>query len=129
VYALNAKTGKKLWRHDGGDPSPAVANGVVYIGTGYTVDARSARTGALLWRGIDDSASSPAAANGVVYIAGGRNGSIYALNAKTGKKLWSYMTTYGFYSSPAVANGMVYIGSGDPRNPKVYAFGLKKDRK
>jgi eukaryotic-like serine/threonine-protein kinase len=35
VYALNAATGAKLWRHPTGDfvdSSPAVANGVVYVG-------------------------------------------------------------------------------------------------
>ena len=66
--------------------------------------------------------SSPAVANGVVYV-GSLDNNVYALNASTGAKLWSY-TTGGpiYYSSPAVANGMVYVGSLDG---KVYAFGLK----
>jgi len=46
---------------------------------------------------------------------------IYALNARTGAKLWSYKMG-GSESSPAVANGVVYIGSDDSN---VYAFGLK----
>ena len=61
--------------------------------------------------------SSPAVANGVVYIGSRDNSNVYALNAKTGTKLWSYVS-----SSPAVANGVVYLGSYDG---KVYAFGLK----
>ena len=50
---------------------------------------------------------------------------MYALNASTGAKLWSYTTGRRGqpYSSPAVANGVVYVGSNDN---KVYAFGLKK---
>jgi outer membrane protein assembly factor BamB len=43
---------------------------------------------------------------------------VYALNARTGAKLWSYATGGQVYSSPAVANGVVYVGS-DDRN--VYA--------
>ena len=67
--------------------------------------------------------SSPAVANGVVYVGSLTDNKVYALNASTGAKLWSY-TTGGaiYYSSPAVANGVVYVGSLDG---KVYAFGLK----
>ena len=60
-------------------------------------------------------------ANGVVYV-GSDDSNVYALNASTGAKLWSYATGSPVDSSPAVANGMVYVGSDDG---KVYAFGLK----
>ena len=51
-------------------------------------------------------------ANGVVYVGSGdRN--VYALNASTGAKLWSYSTAELVDSSPAVANGVVYVGSYD----------------
>ncbi len=102
-----------------GVSSPAVANGVVYIGSGGNVNALNASTGARLWSyatGID--MSSPAVANGVVYI-GSTDGSVYALNASTGTRLWSYATGNSVHSSPAVANGVVYIGSSDG---SVYAF-------
>jgi serine/threonine-protein kinase len=56
----------------------------------------------------------------VVYI-GSEDHNVYALNASTGAKLWSY--TVGEYvdSSPAVANGVVYVGSWDKN---LYAFSL-----
>ena len=38
---------------------------------------------------------------------------MYALNASTGAKLWSYTTGNSVLCSPAVANGVVYIGSDD----------------
>ena len=41
------------------------------------------------------------------------------LNAKTGAKLWSYVTRKYVFSSPAVANGVVYVGSEDSN---VYAL-------
>jgi outer membrane protein assembly factor BamB len=57
-------------------------------------------------------------ANGVVYV-GSFDSKVYALNASTGAKLWSFTTGNAVYSSPAVANGVVYVGSEDN---KVYAL-------
>jgi len=51
-------------------------------------------------------------ANGVVYF-GSYDGSVYALNATTGTKLWSFTIGHYVYSSPAVANGVVYVGDGN----------------
>ena len=47
------------------------------------------------------------------------DGNLYALNASTGAKLWSYTTGGAVWSSPAVANGVVYVGSCDNN---VYAL-------
>ena len=105
--------------------SPAVANGVVYIGSDYpdnSVYALKASTGAKLWKHTTGSYvdSSPAVANGVVYV-GSNDNNVYALKASTGALLWKYTTGYWVGSSPAVANGVVYVGSYDGN---VYAFGL-----
>ena len=62
--------------------------------------------------------SSPAVVNGVVYF-GSNDFNVYALNASTGAKLWSYDTGARVGSVPAVANGVVYVGSQDS---KVYAL-------
>src|SRR5580700_9924033 len=62
--------------------------------------------------------SSAAVANGVIYV-GSYDGNVYALEAATGNKLWSFLTGGQVFSSPAVANGVVYIGSEDG---KVYAL-------
>ena len=75
VYALNAKTGARLWSYATGssvyNSSPAVANGVVYLGSGFNLYALNAGTGALLWTYTtgDGVQSSPAVANGVVYAS------------------------------------------------------------
>jgi outer membrane protein assembly factor BamB len=47
---------------------------------------------------------------------------VYALNASTGVKLWSYATGNAVGSSPAVAMGVVYVGSADSN---VYALNAK----
>src|SRR5258706_3269165 len=95
--------------------SPAVVNNVVYIGSGDTVYAFNAKTGAKLWSyytgGSVAIESGPAVVNGVVYVTS-EDGNVYALNAKTGAKLWSYATGAGIFSSPAGVNGVGYIGSG-----------------
>jgi outer membrane protein assembly factor BamB len=119
---LNPRTAGSLsvkWSYNTYDAvysSPAVANGVVYIGShnGY-VYALDARTGAKLWEYLTDGhvASSPAVGDGVVFI-GSENGTMYALKARTGKLLWSHGIAFDAFSEPTLADGIVYIGSGDP---------------
>ena len=40
---------------------------------------------------------------------------VHALNALTGKELWTFRTRARVESSPAVAGGRVYVGSSDGR--------------
>lgn len=54
--------------------------------------------------------TSPAVIGGVVY-AGGLDGHLYALDAKTGSELWRFDTGGDVDSSPAVADGVVYVGT------------------
>ncbi|KAK9925116.1 hypothetical protein M0R45_033455 [Rubus argutus] len=79
--------------------------------------AMEARSGNILWSTANaNEATSPAAitvANGVVF--GGstyRQGPIYAMNAKTGKILWSYDTGATVYGGISVSNGCIYLGNG-----------------
>ncbi|HEY6542932.1 MAG TPA: PQQ-binding-like beta-propeller repeat protein [Ktedonobacteraceae bacterium] len=128
LWAVNASNGTVYWQAvapnfqgvDGSPgPSPAVANGSVYVSTdnGYSgsndLFAFDASSGVVRWSASCGCyGSSPAVVNGVVYT-GGLNGSIHAFNATTGSLLWSYATAGQIESSPAVANGVVYIGSDD----------------
>ena len=63
--------------------------------------------------------SSPAVVNGKVYIGEVFSGVVYALDAVSGARVWSYTTGGGVSSSPSVANGVVYVGSDDNN---VYAL-------
>ena len=119
--------------------SPAVAGGVIYVGSGdgnlYAVDLQS---GGLKWKFPTASRipSSPAVDAGVVFFVS-YDGSLYAVDTTTGKKKWSFKTggerryagkhLHGsvpmaetmpdpfdfFLSSPTIVNGTVYFGSGD----------------
>lgn len=140
LVALDTATGAVLWQHalaptvrgprGGFDlTTPAVADGVVYIGIAESGDdsygymyALNAQTGAFLWKYKTGGGvySSAAVANGVVYF-GSDDKNIYALDARTGALLWNYTTGAKVVSSPAVANGMLFIGSEDTY---MYAFHL-----
>jgi outer membrane protein assembly factor BamB len=125
VVALKATDGTKIWNdtYSGGSAylSPAVANGIAYVGSGsnHTVYALDALDGKLLWEYTtnDEVNTSPAVANGIVYV-GSDDYNLYALNAKTGEKIWSYKTG-GKVGSPVVKYGVVYVCSDDH---KVYAI-------
>jgi outer membrane protein assembly factor BamB len=141
VYAFDASTVEKIWNYTTRGSvasSPAVVDGVVYIGSDDgNVYALNALTGAKLWNYTTNGkrifypydvwsdfdnhvVSSPAVVNGVVYV-GSVGGDVYALNASTGNKIWSYYTmssrdggggdTFGVIASPAVNDGVVYVGA------------------
>ncbi len=103
----------------------AVANGVVYVGSGNpytsgTFNALDAATGAILWRAntgyIESSAAIPLS-NKIVYVVS-IDGTVRAFDAATGALRWSYATGALFESSPTVANGVVYVVS---TNGNLYA--------
>jgi outer membrane protein assembly factor BamB len=104
------------------ESSPAVLNGVVFIGSyDGKVYALGASNGTFLWSYTTGGSvsSSPAVLGGVVFV-GSHDGKVYALNATTGSLMWNY-TTIGsqtVYSSPAVVSGRVFISSGN----RVYAL-------
>ena len=65
-------------------------------------------------------ASSPAiGSDGTVYV-GSMDNKLYAINGKSGVKLWEFETGGRVYSSPAIgSDGTVYVGSADN---KLYAI-------
>ena len=56
--------------------------------------------------------SSPAVVGGVIYV-GSDDKKVWAFDANTGVKKWSYATGGLVRSSPAVVGGVVYVGSDD----------------
>jgi eukaryotic-like serine/threonine-protein kinase len=136
------KFARVKWKfHTGGKvySSPAIAAGVVYVGSSdgnlYAIDLAS---GTEKWRFAAHSrtTSSPAVAGGLVYFSA-FDGNLYAVNADDGQLKWKFQTAgerryagthlhgsqpaaemmpdpFDFYlSSPVVWNGAVFFGSGD----------------
>ncbi|MGH3858868.1 PQQ-binding-like beta-propeller repeat protein, partial [Actinokineospora sp.] len=118
----------------------AVVDGIVYVSGGATNSfiALDAKTGLPIWRFSPDqrtdgytaaypASNAPVVKNGVVY-ATFSSGYIYALNAKTGRKIWSYRASDG-YKGPQhpentvgrCAGGLCDRGTGDfdPVHPGV----------
>jgi outer membrane protein assembly factor BamB len=133
VVAMNADTGKQLWRFQPGGPvesSLLLENGVLYFGSwDHNIYAVNARTGRKLWSyQADDQVNTSAAFDhGTVFIADDA-GSVYALKAATGRLRWKSSSTdqFGsrefFYATPTVAYNRVYVGNTDGT---VYAYGEK----
>jgi quinohemoprotein ethanol dehydrogenase len=91
VYAYDAKTGKELWKYDPQVPGEWGVNACCDV----------------VNRGV-------AAWNGKVYL-GTLDGRLIALDAGTGKPVWSVQTTdkdkaYSITGAPRVAKGKVFIG-------------------
>lgn len=120
-----------------------LADGTTTTAGGWA--ALEARTGAVQWTTKDPLGSRAEAAvsgaNGVLFGCNldQANGTMYALDAKTGKVLWSYNAGSGLSpfvtgvfaacnAGPSIADGMVYWGSGAfqgaPGPKRVFAFGL-----
>ena len=65
------------------------------------------------YRTGDYITSSPTVANGIVYV-GSEDHNLYALDAASGRKHWSYETGGNIsFSSPTAVKGIVYVGSED----------------
>jgi outer membrane protein assembly factor BamB len=129
--------------------TPAVANGVIYVGSTddklYAFAAGCATGGNActpLWTGATGNEilySSPAVANGVVYV-GSHDNTLYAFDAagpdahciglapsRTCSPLWTYVAGGGtlfWDGSPAISHGVLYVGATDF---KLHAFYIALD--
>jgi outer membrane protein assembly factor BamB len=142
VRANDALTGKRLWEFDTNPKdsvwpktrnevisTPVISDGLVYIANGqdpehgegvghlYAIDPTKrgdiTKTG-LVWHydKIRRSISTAAIHDGVVYYPD-FSGFLHALDAKTGKPLWTHDMFAAVWSSPLVVDGKVYLGDED----------------
>jgi quinohemoprotein ethanol dehydrogenase len=98
VFAYDAKTGKPLWSYD-----PQVDGG-----KGFNACCDVVNRGVALW-------------DGKVYV-GALDGRLIALDAKTGKVVWSVQTTdpnlpYTITGAPRAVKGKILIGNGGAEYP------------
>jgi PQQ-dependent dehydrogenase (methanol/ethanol family) len=122
------------WYYDldtnrGQEASPIVVDGVLYVTSAWSrLFAFNAKTGALLWKfdpqvpgqtgikGCCDVVNRGVAAwKGRIYL-GAYDGRLIAIDAKSGKEVWSVQTTdpdsyYTVTGAPRIANGKVFIGN------------------
>lgn len=127
IYALDATTGKVIWKFQTGDvvhASPVISEGILYLGSWdsyfYALDGA---TGKEHWRfktGEDPDThnqvgiqSSAVVAGGIVYF-GCRDSKLYAIDSKTGKQVWVYDNKGSWViASPLVQDGKLYFETSD----------------
>ena len=135
VLAFDAATGAVRWRtwsEPGGAPgggiwsSPAidVARGMVYVGIGDPDDGAEAldlHDGHVLWHWrsvVRDVADTDVGSGPLLYsdsrgqpriAVGGKDGSLYSLDAQNGQVLWHTHVGDHVFSSPAFADGTLYV--------------------
>ena len=134
VLAFDAVNGARRWRTwiepDGAAgggvwSSPAIdsAHGIAYIGTGDPDDglvALNLHDGHILWHWrsvIKDVGDTDIGVSPLLYrngqgletvVVGGKDGTLYSLDAGKGRLLWSRHIGDHIYSSPAFAHGRIY---------------------
>ena len=131
MVALDAETGRRLWRFEAGviESSPLLVGDLLYFGSWdgnvYALDIHTQEVRWAFETG-DEVKAAPAYASGTIVI-GSYDGRLYALDARTGTEKWSTEAQAGvggagnFYATPAIAYGRVFVGNTDG---KIYAFGL-----
>jgi outer membrane protein assembly factor BamB len=134
VEAFDASTGGSLWTFSEVNPGPVGApsaygsgkNARIVFGFGASVVELNASTGNQVWSfatggvvnggvGLDDTVTAGGPVAGAdlklslhSIIAGDTQGDLYAVNPKSGKKLWSEKDP-GPMQTPTIANGVVYV--------------------
>lgn len=138
LAAINTSNVNRLgvaWTYElstgrGVEATPIVADGVMYVTSAWSVlHALDAKTGRELWvhdPGVDRAVGAKACCDvvnrgvairdGVIFL-GVLDGRLQALDAKTGKLLWSVVTVdqskpYTITGAPRVVKDMVLIGNG-----------------
>jgi outer membrane protein assembly factor BamB len=133
VIAWNARNGHEYWRVRAGsvESSPLLVGKTLYFGSWdrhlYAYRIRGKRRPLLKWTftADDQIVAAPAHGGSMVYVATS-SGSVYGIDAKTGRQRWhaTSFSRFGrreyFYATPTVAYGRVFIGNADGT---VYAFG------
>lgn len=116
AYALDADTGKVLWKRDVGRlnaSSPAYHKGRLYIVNlvpGHIVKL-DAKTGKVIWKHSlpGRAESSPLVLGRTVYF-GCENGELYALSTGKGDIRWATPLGGPIKSAPAFRDGVLYVG-------------------
>jgi outer membrane protein assembly factor BamB len=120
VYALDLTSGRVIWRRrydsvDGGPNGLAAAGPRLFGSTNTGVFALDRATGRQLWRvrltsGENPIDVAPVAARGLVVTSTtgmhpGGKGTLYALDQRTGRVRWRFVTIRGAWADPHEASG------------------------
>jgi outer membrane protein assembly factor BamB len=123
LRAIRIAAGREVYQIEAGAytaASPLVDGGRAYFGTfNNEVLAFDLERKRRLWRYAPEDRqfpfySSATIGNGHI-VLGGRDKFVHALDANSGKAVWTFATRARVDSSPVIAAGRVYVGSSDGR--------------
>jgi len=137
LLAVDVTNGKEAWAIELGAPipgSPAVLPTSIVLGTGegdvLHIDAATRKE---LWKYSEVNQagvvfySSPAVdVEAGLVVIGCRDRQVHAIDLKTGKRAWAFVTRGDVDASPVISGGRVYVGSQDK---KFYVLDLKTGKK
>jgi outer membrane protein assembly factor BamB len=132
VLGVDAASGRVVWKRQFAGcvaASPAVGNGVVYLGfmdpppcrrtAPSFLAALDTRTGKTLWSFRCGVVETPPLLAGARVYFGSWDHRVYAVDARTGRLSWSFTTGDRVKGGVAFAGGMIFAGSYDG---KLYAL-------
>lgn len=116
LCAVNAEDGREIWKFkaSGNIRTPAIMDGRAFFSDqGGNLYAVGLKNGQAIWKAAKKNkvATALVAYNKSVYY-GGRENSLYAVDALTGQEKWVYRTTKPCLP-PVVANGVIYVACMD----------------
>ncbi|HTT99047.1 MAG TPA: PQQ-binding-like beta-propeller repeat protein [Rhizomicrobium sp.] len=123
LVALNLKNGAVLWRTPIPDnfalwSNATYENGLVFVlNSDGAMLAYNGKTGRVRWgvqlQGQYQFASPPIASGGTVFASGiGSGGTIYAIDEKRGKVMWSQNVAGSLFGAPALGDNGLYFSFG-----------------
>ncbi len=116
AFALRAKRGTELWRHDFGvlnAASPAYHRGHLYV---VTLDppqalAIDAKNGHRVWqRDLPSRSESSPVTVGKRVFFGSEDGTVYALDTRSGETVWATRLEGEVKAAPAFHDGNLFVG-------------------
>ena len=120
LYALDAKTGKMLWRYKTEAPvtsSPRVSGVNLYFGSNdgnvYSINIENLQQPTVRWKvpTRDWVNSSVRLDEGLAFV-GSNDRRLYALDEKTGSARWSFATKGPAISVPTIFKSLVFVAGG-----------------
>jgi len=134
MYALEAKTGKRLWASENlSDPGPTAPvfedNEIAFNTFSCSMEVLDATTGKTMWtKWLGSETPNQPAITGNLVIAPHPSDGGYQLSAyqkKTGKDVWSSQIDNHILSAPVVHDGSVYVST---TSGSLYRIGLDGKR-
>ncbi len=133
VAALDAGTGREIWKFPAGQLAqfPAVADGVLYAVDDEQVVALHVATGTRIWQaGMGQALLGELFTTDGAVIGWTLGGSVFALDAGTGRKLWQRSSSGGGGGGGGIpifagAGIVLLVGAGKSANGTVHAINAR----